>query len=339
MGIFKIGIVDMIKNQRIGYISLASVLSAIAVVFLHANECAGTFSFARWWFTSNIIHSIFIFAVPLFFMISGAMLLDFNKKYSLKTYFSKRIHKTVIPYIFWSIIGILFQVFYLNTVSNIDLAYIYNCFVTGNAIIVYWFFIPLFELYILFPIFSRFVDTKKHCFRFLILLFLINLISNFFNIVIIGYSFFAVFGFYVHKYGVPRKIRLFIYILAILGFLANTFGSYYLSITAGKLIRTYINYTFLPAMLYPCGLCVFIKYDLVKIMENKYINKLVLFLDFYTFGIFLIHYYILQILIKSFNINIHSIIFRLGSPFVVIGISVLIIYIQRKIPLLKEFVP
>ena len=177
------------KNKRIEYISLASVLSAIAVVFLHANECVAEFSFARYWFTANFIHSVFIYAVPIFFMISGAMLLDFNKKYNLKTYFSKRIHKTLIPYIFWSIMGILFQIFYLNTVSQIDLSYICNCFVTGRAIVVYWFFIPLFELYILFPIFSRFVQTKKHCLLFMSLLFLSNSVLFFFNINILGYSF------------------------------------------------------------------------------------------------------------------------------------------------------
>ena len=92
-------------------------------------------------------------------------------------------------------------------------------------------------------------------------------------------------------------------------------------------------------MLYPCGLFVFIKYDLVKIMENDYVNRIVSFLDFYTFGVYLIHWYILQIMIKLLNINIHSIIYRLGAPFVVIGIAVCIIYVLRKISLIKNIVP
>lgn len=327
------------KNERIEYISLASVLSAIAVVFLHANECVGEFSYASYWFSANFIHSVFIFAVPLFFMISGAMLLEFNKKYSLKTYFSKRISKTVIPYIFWSAFGLLFQFFYLNAISNIDLNYIISCFLTGRAIVVYWFFIPLFELYVLFTVFTHFVNTKNRCLLFLAVLFILNGILYFYNVAIIGYSFLAVFGFYIHKYGIPRKIRIIFYLLAVIGFLANSFGSYYLSITSGELIRTYINYNFIPAMLYPCGLFIFIKYNLVKIMEYATIKKVVLFLDFYTFGIYLIHWYILQILIKSFNINIHSLIFRLSAPFVVICISVVIIYLIRKIPYMKIIIP
>ena len=331
--------IDIMRNERIQYISLASVLSAIAVVFLHANECAGNFSYARYWVTANIIHSIFIFAVPLFFMISGAMLLDFNKKYNLKTYFSKRIYKTLIPYIFWSTFGILFQFYYLNSISSIDLAYIVNSFISGSAITVYWFFIPLFELYILFPIFTYFVDNKKHCLYFMCLLLLVNCFVSFYHVHIIGYSFFAVFGFYIHKYGINKKIRYFIYALAVIGFLANTIGSYYISIMTGKLFRSYIEYTFIPAMLYPLGLFVFIKYELVKIMTYEIISRIVLFLDFYTFGIYLIHWYILQILIKIFNININSIIYRLGSPFIVIIICILIIRFLREIPLIKKIVP
>lgn len=219
------------------------------------------------------------------------------------------------------------------------ICYIYNCFITGRAIDVYWFFIPLFELYILFPIFLRFVSSKKQCFIFLVLLFFMNLIAYFFNVSLVGISFLAVFGFYIHKYGISHKIKLFFYFLGIFGFFANFFGSYYLSIEAGRLIRPYINYALISSMLYPCALFVFIKYDLVKIMDNNWINKIVSFLDFYTFGIFLIHWYILKILINSFNINIYSIIFRLGSPFIVIGISVLVIYGLRKIPLMKNFVP
>lgn len=79
------------KNKRIEYISLASVLSAIAVVFLHINESVKYYSLGFDWFSANIIHSIFFPAVPIFFMISGAMLLNFQEKYDLKTYAKKRI--------------------------------------------------------------------------------------------------------------------------------------------------------------------------------------------------------------------------------------------------------
>ena len=102
--------------------TLASVVSAIAVVFLHVNNCFWQFSTGRYWFTANIIESVFYFAVPIFFMISGAMLIDFNKRYGLKKYFNKRITKTVIPYIVWSFIGLAFQIYVIQTIALNDVS-------------------------------------------------------------------------------------------------------------------------------------------------------------------------------------------------------------------------
>lgn len=153
----------MNKNNRIEYISLASVLSAIAVVILHVNWCVGDFSLDSYWFTSNFFHSVFIFAVPIFFMISGAMLLDFNTKYDLKTYAIKRINKSIFPYIMWSIFGLLFSVFVLHTINVHDVNVMYVCsgLMKGNLVRVYWFFIQLFELYFLYVIFSRIHTIKR----------------------------------------------------------------------------------------------------------------------------------------------------------------------------------
>lgn len=74
-------------------------------------------------------------------------------------------------------------------------------------------------------------------------------------------------------------------------------------------------------------------------MEFDLISKVVLFLDFYTFGIYLIHWYIIQFLIKIFSIDITSILFRLIGPFIVIIICVILINILRKFPIIERIVP
>lgn len=81
------------------YITVLSVLSCIAVVYLHINDCFWNFSYENYWISANIIESIFYFAVPVFFMISGCTLIDYRNKYSTKIYFKKRINKTLIPFI------------------------------------------------------------------------------------------------------------------------------------------------------------------------------------------------------------------------------------------------
>lgn len=100
------------------YITLLKVLSAISVVYLHANGCFWTFSSEkRYWATANVIESFFYFAVPVFFMITGATLIDYRDRYDTKTFFKKRFQKTAIPFLLWSVFGLGFRACFLNNFS------------------------------------------------------------------------------------------------------------------------------------------------------------------------------------------------------------------------------
>lgn len=74
------------------YIQILGVLSCLAVVVLHTNGCFWDFSYERYWLTANLIENLCYFAVPIFFMISGATLMDYRKRYStiLQKNFSKK---------------------------------------------------------------------------------------------------------------------------------------------------------------------------------------------------------------------------------------------------------
>lgn len=88
------------KTHKSEYIMLVNVVSMLAVVYMHVNNCFWTFSTERYWKLSDVIESVMYFAVPCFFMISGANLMDYRKRYGTKTFLIKRTKKTIIPYIF-----------------------------------------------------------------------------------------------------------------------------------------------------------------------------------------------------------------------------------------------
>lgn len=74
-------------REKTDYITFLSVISAIAVVFLHVDAAFWEYSTDAYWASANFIESIFYFAVPVFFMISGAMLVDYKERYSTKEFF------------------------------------------------------------------------------------------------------------------------------------------------------------------------------------------------------------------------------------------------------------
>ena len=120
--------------KRKAYLQVLSVLSCFAVIFLHVNHCFWDFGYEDYWILANFIESIMYFAVPVFFMITGATLLNYRKRYSTKKYFQKRIHKVVIPYVIWSIIGILFMLAYRRiALEDMSLKMIVDTFMNENV--------------------------------------------------------------------------------------------------------------------------------------------------------------------------------------------------------------
>jgi surface polysaccharide O-acyltransferase-like enzyme len=97
-----------------------SFLSIILVVFLHANNLPNTpnfnsdkFKFLNIFIQEFISNGICRIAVPYFFIISG-FLLFFNYQFTFYSVFAKiekRIKSLLIPYLCWSIIGIIIYIF------------------------------------------------------------------------------------------------------------------------------------------------------------------------------------------------------------------------------------
>lgn len=341
----------MEKKQKY-YITILSIISSISVVILHTNGCFWSFSKERYWLTANVIECIFYFAVPIFFMISGANLIDYQDKYTTKVYFKKRITKTFIPFIVWSLIGLLFKIFYLKSVSlnDINILYIFNGIFNTSIINIYWFFIPLFCVYLCIPLLAS-VDKKKrksvftyiviisfliNCFiPFIIKIFKLNISFPLSVNICGGYLLYVIIGYLLSNYELSKKTRYIIYTFSIIGLLMHIIGTYILSINANKIVDTYKGYNNVPCILYSIGVFVFIKNVCLKIRSLNFLT----FLSNYTFSIYLIHWFVLTITKNEFNINTRSIIYRLGFPLITVAICVIITWVLRKIPLLKKIVP
>lgn len=240
------------------------------------------------------------------------------------------------------------------SINDVNLTFLINGLVNGHLVNVYWFFIPLFCIYLVIPLFANVVeDTRKNIFIYLTsLAFIFNILFPFifsvFNLpiewgisiaVANGSLFYTLTGYLLHKNHLKIKYRWILYLLSIAGLLMHIIGTYELSIASNQLNILFKGYNNLPAVLYSLGIFVLIKYDLVKLMKFNIVLKLVNIVNSYSFGIYLIHWYILKGIIKIFNIDNHSIIFRLFAPFIIIFISMIIIFLIRKIPLIKKIVP
>lgn len=262
------------------YISVLTVVSAFAVVALHTNGCFWQFSTERYWFTANIIESVFYFAVPVFFMISGATLLDYPKRYDLKTYFKKRIRKTVIPFLIWSLVGwglLILNSIHLGQPVNpeiLTISGIWNGIWETKFVPIFWFFIPLFACYLSIPLLASVSDEKcKSIFLYLVTAsFMVNAVLPFlihaFQLplkwplrvnIVSGHLIYILLGYWLSKNELSRNVRYLLYLLAVLGLLMHIVGTYSLSMEAGKIVGTYKGYLNVPCILYSVGVFLLFK--------------------------------------------------------------------------------
>ena len=143
---------------------ILNIISCIAVVALHVNGAFWRFSYDRYWITSNLIEALFYFAVPVFVMLSGATLINYRERYSTQEFFKKRVLKTFVPFIIWSIIAIIYRIIkdgmtIFGGTFSVKKALGIIFFARANDH--YWFFIVLFALYLSIPVVSAIEKSKR----------------------------------------------------------------------------------------------------------------------------------------------------------------------------------
>lgn len=346
----------MADNKKIDYITLVSVVSAFAVLMLHTNNCFWRFTGKEdYWFSANIIECVFYFAVPLFFMVTGVTLMDFFDRNSLQGYFVKRIKKTMIPFFVWSLIAIAIDLYTGKRVlANLDLKTVYQDIVTARAVSIYWFFPTLFVLYMCMPLYAA-VDKAKRMLVFSYLVisafllnflipFILKLCSSDLRVfihvpVMASFLIWPLIGWLLHNCELKKWQKALIYVLAITGLMIHIGGTYSLSMKAGKVITMFKGYENIPSMLYAVGVFVFLKDFGTWLMKHDVAAKVVNVLGQYAFEVYLMQFIFLNQVLKMPSIDLTSLTYRLGGPFVIIPIIMAATWLLRKIPIVRSIVP
>ncbi|MDC0611237.1 acyltransferase family protein [Vibrio sp.] len=92
--------------QRIFYFDLLRCIAAFAVVAIHTlgpyRAEIGNISFDQWGVAVGL-NSVSRWAVPVFLLISGALLVGDRREFDIKYYFRRRVGKVIIPFVVWSV--------------------------------------------------------------------------------------------------------------------------------------------------------------------------------------------------------------------------------------------
>lgn len=89
-------------NGRVLYYDLLNIAATVAVVYLHCNGIVHTYSDGVEWSTALIVEVLFYWAVPVFFMLTGAKTLGYRAKRDTESFLFGRFVRIFAPFLFWS---------------------------------------------------------------------------------------------------------------------------------------------------------------------------------------------------------------------------------------------
>lgn len=262
---------SFMKN-RIYWIDILNILACAGVLILHCtNHEIHNFSGTRTlnWYIGLLTHSLFLWPVCVFFMLTGSTLIKENTS-SFISFYIKRIKRIGVPLLGWNIIYMLITILEKD---SLDYKMLIAYFIQLKFNPFLWFFIPLISIYLVLPYITLFVlhANKKMIEGYLIIGFIciciipmlmyFTNIKTFDNLFPMGtnYLFHVILGYYLYHFDLSNKQKNIIYILAVICVILIFICTYYLTCYYPTYYRWMLTYTFAPCTITAMAVYIYIK--------------------------------------------------------------------------------
>ncbi len=236
--------------RKIYYLDSLRILAMMLVITLH---CIGEFfqytpNFGTpLWYQIGVVNELCRMGVPLFFMISGCLLLTSAKTDNLSHFYSHRMVKLLIPFLFWDIVYFLY--FRIPDGQPLLISDFFKELLSNGSSYHLWFVYAIMLLYLFLPFIKKITDNCSG--KILLLFFLLSVfqttIKPFLNIIFgdhlyiflsedgfIGYLGYMLLGYILGKYTISRPLRIGIYVLSIASILCfSTWNCHLINIGEG----------------------------------------------------------------------------------------------------------
>lgn len=293
-------------KQNILWFDTLRALASFGVIVLHVAAPAlylhGHEIDSNWW-VGNAFDSLVRFSVPIFLLISGALLLP--KTYpSLQAYFSKRVLRIVYPFLFWSIIYIAYSLFHTyQETGSMEMRQITTRFfvkLRDGASFHLWYVYLILGLYLIYPVLGKWLHHSKQSeIKYFIFIWVVCIVARlpfiadyFPKIELIyfsGYIGYPVLGYLLirYKFENREKIKEIALLLIGAGVLITFFGTYFLTSHNGHFDDTL--YHFLSPNVGIAAVGVFLLFQYSDIKINDTLTSIIGFFSRYSYGIYLVH--------------------------------------------------
>lgn len=332
------------------WINNARIVSTLAVVLLHVSAVVlseNAVGSEYWWF-GNGFSSLVRWCVPVFTMISGALLLDPTKQESLSKFYSKRLSRILIPMGFWSLFFLGWTFFH----GVIDGAppnglELFTNLLSGLPYEHLWFLYMLSGLYLFAPFLRKIIAVSSH--RELTASIIFMFVVAGINFAQLSFSgvyrpslflnwFLLYIPFFFIGYVIQRDQRTFSQAMRWGTFTLSTLLTclgYYFALTRNELLPDGYFHGYLSITVIPMSVSVmYLLKSWDKPILNQQLTKQVALL---TFGVYLVHPIFVEILNKTNFIRVfHPVIVIPSATALIFMASLFTSWLFHQVPYLRK---
>lgn len=355
-------------TSRTLYFDILNIAATICVVWLHFNNEIHWYAPTLAWKQSVFVQALAYWAVPIFFMLSGATLMEYKKKYNTRTFLKRRFTRVFVPFMFWGMVFLLWRISrgdietFPNGLWN-QLWYVINSYVNNGMEPIYWFFAPLFGIYLSIPAMSFLTEDKnRNTLTYLLIVgvifrtvipFFYNLCSTVFSLnigwnmswepaILGGYILYPLAGYWCKKTKFTCIWKNVIYINGLAMLLFRGVGIFYLCTRDGAKNPVFFDYLSYPSFSLALAVFVFAKeYNWDNIFKSEYSHKIIQKISSCSFGVYLIHLILLINMqdISFFKYDAHISTWHFLMPIICYSICVGIVFFVKRVPIIKHLFP
>lgn len=325
----------MKTKERIFYYDFLRAFAIIAVILCHVSIFYSSQTSSIQTISKLTVHGIGSIGVPVFLMISGALLL--NRNYSLSEFLKKRFSRIIYPYLFWVTLIVL-GIF----VTQRDYQLMIDVIIGDYSVT--WYFWTLIGVYLAIPILNSFLkEYGEDALKYFLIVWIFTIILKtvnhyplftYFNLdFFTGYVGFPILGYYLDnkKFNLKNSTVL---LISVIVFIVSFVTCVYIRFVGLPMEFVYINFFI---VVYSAAF--YLAFKVIDNMtsfnsiRNNFIGKAVLSLSACSYGMMFSHVLVL----KAFSlVNPHS---DMLVPVIIVAMvfcSWLFVFIVSKIPYIKR---
>ncbi|MCW3995395.1 MAG: acyltransferase family protein [Candidatus Bathyarchaeota archaeon] len=306
------------------------------------------------WFATDVYAAVGMFGVPLFVMLTGALLLNPNKADEpLRVFYKKRLNRIGLPFVFWTIVYFLWSFRVLG--KPLTLFNLGQSLLSGSYAHL-WYLYLLMGLYSVTPVLRVLVKhLNRGLFAYLIALWFVGTVSTTYIHVFTEFEFnpvmfvffdwigYYLLGIFLLSISIRRQTA---YLAAAFGFLGAIVGDWLLTATAGEHYTGYFHSYMSATVIVGAAGLFFLLVSLPStcIEGNFKVSRVIHWIGQNTLPIYLIHIIVMVSLTNQvFGVYLNSLTYMplVDVPvftFLVFSVSAIVVYALKKIPYVKKLI-